>query len=128
MEIEEIIQVYLLYKKLNGVGLHEYNPESQVLADKLERTVRSTEAQTLMFQNLGRQEDYSHGNMNKLSVQVWNEYELKINIQLVLPFNDVLPIDKIQTNSIEKKVENNNISSKINSDYIEIVDVENRTG
>jgi hypothetical protein len=124
---EEIVQVYRLYKKLNGAGLHEYNPEIQVLADKLERTVRSTEAQTLMFRNLERRGDYSHGNMNKLSEQVWNEHELKRNIQLVLPFNDVSPIDEIQTNSIEERGNNNNISPKNNSDYIVIEDEENET-
>ena len=124
----EIIQVYHLYKKLNGVGLHERNPKIQLLAHELGRTIRSTEAQTLMFRNLERSGNYSHGNMNKLSEQVWNEYELKRNSQLVLPFNDVLAIEEIQTNSIEKKDNNNNNTSpKNNSDYIVIEDEENET-
>jgi hypothetical protein len=75
---EEIIEVYKLYKRINGVGLHEHNPEIQNLAGKLGRTVRSTEAQTLMFRNLERQGDYSHGRMNEFSKAVWNEFELKI--------------------------------------------------
>ncbi len=74
---EEIIQVYFLYKKLNGVGLHEHNPAIQELATTLGRTVRSTEAQTLMFRNLERSGDYSHGNMNKISTAIWNEFELQ---------------------------------------------------
>jgi hypothetical protein len=43
---EEIIKVYYLLK-LNGLGLHEHNPEIQNLAIELDRTVRSTEAQAL---------------------------------------------------------------------------------
>lgn len=71
----EIEEVYHLYKRINGVGLHEHNPEIQKLAAKLGRTVRSTEAQTLMFRALEREGDYSHGNMNKLSRKVWFENE-----------------------------------------------------
>ncbi|BDS09569.1 hypothetical protein [Aureispira anguillae] len=74
---DEIILVYKLYKELNGVGLHEHNPAIQKLASRLGRTVRSTEAQTLMFRNLERSGIYSHGNMNKLTKEVWNEFELK---------------------------------------------------
>lgn len=72
---EEIYEVYKLYKEINGVGLHEHNPEIQKLAARLGRTVRSTEAQTLMFRNLERGGIYSHGNMNKLSREVWIENE-----------------------------------------------------
>jgi hypothetical protein len=74
---DEIIQVYHLYKKVNGVGLHEHNPAIQELAAILGRTVRSTEAQTLMFRNLERSGVYSHGNMNKLSKEVWIEFEVE---------------------------------------------------
>lgn len=73
---EEIYEVYKLYKQINGVGLHEHNPEIQKLAARLGRTIRSTEAQTLMFRNLERGGFYSHGNMNKLSRQVWKENEM----------------------------------------------------
>ena len=72
---DEIYEVYKLYKKINGVGLHEHNPEIQRLASRLGRTVRSTEAQTLMFRYLERGGIYSRGNMNKLSRQVWIENE-----------------------------------------------------
>lgn len=72
---DEIYEVYKLYKEINGVGLHEHNPEIQKLAARLGRTVRSTEAQTLMFRNLERGGIYSHGNMNKLSREVWIENE-----------------------------------------------------
>ena len=74
---KEIEQVYFLYKKLNGVGLHEHNPEIQKLAAHLGRTVRSTEAQTLMFRNLERSGVYSHGHMNKLSRKVWAKHEVR---------------------------------------------------
>ena len=72
---EEIYEVYKLFKEINGVGLHEHNPDIQKLAARLGRTVRSTEAQTLMFRNLERGGIYSHGNMNKLSREVWIENE-----------------------------------------------------
>lgn len=72
---DEIIEVYRLYKELNGVGIHENNPSIQKLAAELGRTVRSTEAQALMFRNLDREGDYTFGNMTKLSRIVWSEFE-----------------------------------------------------
>lgn len=116
---EEIIKVYYLYKKLNGLGLHEHNPDIQKLAQKLNRTVRSTEAQTLMFRSLERQGDYSHGNMNKLSLQVWNEYELKRNFQTVLVFDDIT-VKNLSQNL--NSVENFELETKktINENYLTI--------
>lgn len=76
---DEIYEVYKLYKKIHGVSIHEHNPEIQKLASRLGRTVRSTEAQTLMFRNLERGGLYSHGNMNKLSKEIWEENETKIS-------------------------------------------------
>ena len=123
----EIIQVYHLYKKLNGVGLHEHNPEIQLLAHELGRTVRSTEAQTLMFRNLERSGNYSHGNMNKLSLQVWNEFELLRNFQISIPFEGVQAIEKSQTYSAQE-IEEIKSDLLINpSDYILIEDEDNGT-
>lgn len=102
---EEIVQVYFLYKKLHGIGLHEHNPEIQLLAQNLGRTVRSTEAQALMFRNLERFGNYSHGNMNKISRQVWNEYQLKRDSQLALVFEDDQVLDKTQDFQNQDKVE-----------------------
>jgi hypothetical protein len=76
----ELVEVYYLYKELGGQGLHEHNPKIQQLALKLDRTVRSVEAQTLMYRNLERGGDYSHGNMNNLCREIWNEMtEIKKN-------------------------------------------------
>lgn len=72
---DELTEVYYLYKELNGEGLHERNPKIIDLARKLARTVRSVEAQSLMYRNLDRGGDYSHGNMNKLCREIWNENE-----------------------------------------------------
>jgi hypothetical protein len=77
---DEIFEVYKLYKNIKGVSIHEHNPEIQKLASVLGRTVRSTEAQTLMFRNLERGGLYSHGNMNKLSKEIWDEYETKLSV------------------------------------------------
>lgn len=71
----ELKEVYHVYKRLGGEGLHERNPAIIDLAISLERTIRSTEAQTLMFRNLDRGGDYSHGNMNKLCKKIWLEME-----------------------------------------------------
>lgn len=72
---EELIDVYYLYKELEGKGLHENNPKIQQLALKLNRTVRSVEAQTLMYRNLDRDGEYSHGNMSNLCREIWNNME-----------------------------------------------------
>ncbi|AVR46778.1 hypothetical protein C7S20_16750 [Christiangramia fulva] len=72
---DELREVYYLYKKLNGEGLHERNPLIKEIAKRLGRTVRSTEAQTLMYRNLDRGGEYSHGNMNKLCRKIWLEEE-----------------------------------------------------
>jgi hypothetical protein len=71
----ELMEVYYLYKELKGQGLHEHNPKIQSLSLKLERTVRSVEAQTLMYRNLERGGEYSHGNMNNICREIWNEME-----------------------------------------------------
>jgi hypothetical protein len=123
---EEIIKVYYLFKKLNGLGLHEHNPEIQNLAIELDRTVRSTEAQALMFRSLERLGIYSHGNMNKLSLQVWNEYELKRSFQTVMSFDDIQvtnksqPLIQLPDLIIETQVDTDE-NSIINPDYISIV-------
>lgn len=72
---EELQEVLDLYIKLDGKGLHEHNPEIQSLAARLGRSVRSTEAQTLMFRNLERGGEYSHGNMNRHCRELWEEYQ-----------------------------------------------------
>ncbi|MDA9070133.1 hypothetical protein N9K07_05230, partial [Arenitalea sp.] len=120
---EEIIKVYYLFKKLNGVGLHEHNPQIQNLACELGRTVRSTEAQTLMFRSLERLGDYSHGNMNKLSLQVWNEYELKRNFQTVLSFENTPVVNgsqplNLSTYSNQQKQDNKIENLIIDPDYV----------
>ncbi|WP_321514937.1 hypothetical protein [Marinifilum fragile] len=76
---EELLEVYTFYKKVKGVGLHERNPELQKVAAELGRTVRSTEAQALMYRNLDRGGSYSHGNMNKICKEIWKEMEKKEN-------------------------------------------------
>ena len=72
---QELYEVYKTYKELGGKGIHERNPLIQNLAFRLKRTVRSTEAQALMYRNLERGGDYSHGNMNKLCKEIWIEME-----------------------------------------------------
>jgi hypothetical protein len=70
---DELAKVLKLYLKLKGEKIHENNIDIQNLANSMERSVRSTEAQMLMFRNLEREGDYSHGNMNKICKKLWEE-------------------------------------------------------
>lgn len=83
---KELLEVYHIYRKLGGTGLHENNPKIQELASKLGRTVRSTEAQTIMFRSLERNEDYGHSNMNKLCKEIWKEMGNKIESNVIREF------------------------------------------
>lgn len=70
-ELREVLKLYLSDANL---GIHEHNPAVQNLGARLGRTVRSVEAQLLMFRNLEKHGDYSYGNMNKLCRTLWVEY------------------------------------------------------
>ena len=70
---QELGKVLDLYLELGGKQIHENNPVIQELAGSLRRSVKSTEAQLLMFRNLERGGDYSHGNMNKLCRELWGK-------------------------------------------------------
>ena len=63
-----------LYLELEGKQIHENNPSIQELAHRLGRSVRSLEAQMLMFRNLELGGDYSHGNMNQICRKLWVEH------------------------------------------------------
>ncbi|ANE51505.1 hypothetical protein [Flavisolibacter tropicus] len=71
---EELDEVLKLYLSDSNLGIHERNPDLQKLANHLGRTVRSVEAQLLMFRNLDKHGDYGYGNMNKLCKTLWEEY------------------------------------------------------
>jgi hypothetical protein len=70
-ELKEVLNLYLSDPNL---GIHENNQAIQDLGASLGRTVRSVEAQLLMFRNLEKHGDYGYGNMNKLSRTLWVEY------------------------------------------------------
>jgi hypothetical protein len=72
--IEELREVLKLYVSDPNLGIHEHNPLVQGLGMRLGRTVRSVEAQLLMFRNLDKHGDYSYGNMNQHCRTVWEEY------------------------------------------------------
>ena len=71
---DELAKILNLYLKLKGERIHENNRDIQDLASALDRSVRSTEAQLLMFRSLERGGDYSHGNMNKICKELWEEH------------------------------------------------------
>ena len=75
-ELSDVLDSYLNELR-DGQGIHEHNPVVHMLSLRLERTVRSVEAQLLMFRNLDRFGDYSWGNMNKLCIELWKEYLIK---------------------------------------------------
>ncbi|MBB1283220.1 hypothetical protein HRH25_02460 [Flavisolibacter sp. BT320] len=70
-ELKEVLNLYLSDPNL---GIHEHNPAIQDLGASLGRTVRSVEAQLLMFRNLEKHGDYGYGNMNKICRALWIEY------------------------------------------------------
>ena len=75
-ELQEVLQLYLMFPE--GKGIHEHNGKIQILSRRLLRTVRSVEAQLLMFRSLDKGGKYSWGHMNKLCKELWEEYLNKI--------------------------------------------------
>lgn len=71
---EELSEVLKLYVNNPRLKIHEHNIELSNLSKQISRTVRSIEAQLLMFRNLDKHGDYGYGNMNKLCKDLWNEY------------------------------------------------------
>ena len=70
----ELSEVLKLYVDNPNLRIHETSMELHNLSKQIARTVRSIEAQLLMFRNLDRHGDYGYGNMNKLCVVLWKEY------------------------------------------------------
>lgn len=70
-ELNSVMQLYVNNPKLK---IHETSVELHELSKKILRTVRSIEAQLLMFRNLDKHGDYGYGNMNKLCKELWQEY------------------------------------------------------
>jgi len=71
---KELSQVLHLYVSNPTLKIHETSVELHQLSLKISRTVRSIEAQLLMFRNLDKHGDYGFGNMNKLCKELWKEY------------------------------------------------------
>lgn len=81
----ELQEALKLYVELEGKQIHEHNPAIQELAHSLERSVRSLEAQMLMYRNLELGGNYSHGNMNSICRDLWNEHK---NAETTVPKTD----------------------------------------
>ena len=71
---EELNEVLNLYVSDPELRIHESNPIIQQLANSLNRTTRSVEAQLLMFRSLDRLGFYGYKNMNKLCRELWKDY------------------------------------------------------
>lgn len=71
---DELSKVLQLYINNPDLKIHETNAELHNLSSEISRTVRSIEAQLLMFRNLDKHGDYGYGNMNKLCKELWKEY------------------------------------------------------
>ena len=79
---EELEQVYYIYAQCRE-QLHERNPVIQALARKIGRSIRSVEAQLLMFRSLEKAdqgEGYSRNRMNKLCEEIWKEKKWEMMI------------------------------------------------
>ena len=71
---EELSKVLYLYLNSKDLKIHESNEEVQLLAKEIGRTIRSVEAQLLMFRNLDRFGLYGYKNMNKICKELWKQY------------------------------------------------------
>ena len=71
-ELKHVLDLFLTLPQ--GVGIHENNPLIHELSRYLGRTIRSVEAQLIMFRNIQKSGDYGWGHMNKLCVELWKEY------------------------------------------------------
>lgn len=71
---DELYRVLQLYVSNPSLKIHETSVELHALSKEISRTVRSIEAQLLMFRNLDKHGDYGYGNMNKLCKDLWQEY------------------------------------------------------
>ena len=71
---DELSKVLQLYVNNPDLKIHETSIELHNLSKEISRTVRSIEAQLLMFRNLDKHGDYGYGNMNKLCKELWTEY------------------------------------------------------
>ena len=72
-ELKIVLDAYLNELE-EGVGVHEHNPVVHKVSKKLGRTVRSVEAQMLMFRNLDKFGDYSWRHMSNLCLELWREH------------------------------------------------------
>jgi len=70
---DELKIIFDLFIELKGLGIHENNPKIHKLSLLIQRSVRSIEAQLLMFRALAKNKAYSHKNMNKLCEVIWSE-------------------------------------------------------
>lgn len=77
---EEIQRVMDLYQTPEGKRIHENNRDIQKLAQELNRTTRSVEAQLLMFRALDRGMNYSRNRMSSVCADVWGERAIKKNV------------------------------------------------
>lgn len=71
---EELAEILKLFLEDQELKIHEHNPKLALLATKLNRTIRSIEAQLLMFRNLSKHGDYGFGNMSNLCKALWMEH------------------------------------------------------
>ncbi|WP_432671107.1 ATP-binding protein [Flavobacterium sp. SM2513] len=69
---EELEKVYELYVTIDGKGIHENNPKIHLLAEQLERTIRSVENQLLGYRvvDTGKTGRVNH---NQLIKTIWEE-------------------------------------------------------
>lgn len=69
---EELEKVYNLYMEIDGKGIHENNPKIHLLAEQLNRTIRSVENQLLGYREVDSGKT-GRANYNKLIKIIWDE-------------------------------------------------------
>lgn len=71
---DELSEVLKLYVNDPELKIHESNILLKELGDRIGRTVRSVEAQLLMFRNLDKFGHYGYKNMNTLCKKLWKQH------------------------------------------------------
>lgn len=74
-ELEDVCELYI---DIEGKNIHENNPKIHLLAEKLNRTVRSVENQLLGFKKVASG-DTGRKNFNGLIPQIWEERKSRLN-------------------------------------------------
>lgn len=121
---KELEKVADLYIEMNGQGIHENNPKIHVLANKLNRTIRSVENQLLGFRSFVTGKS-GRKNFNSWIPEVWEEKNARQennhnNLTVVQPEKEVFDEFKFRISSQLKTILGKNL---ITDDFVAVFEL-----